>query len=29
MDGVIDARKGWFAPSGEEDVDQSDLNEDS
>lgn len=27
MDGVIDAREGWFAPSGEEDVDQSDLIE--
>jgi dihydrofolate reductase len=27
LDGVIDAREGWFAPSGEEDVDQSDLNE--
>ena len=27
LDGVIDASEGWFAPSGEEDVDQSDLNE--
>lgn len=27
MDGVIDASEGWFAPSGEEDVDQSDLIE--
>jgi dihydrofolate reductase len=27
LDGVIDAGEGWFAPSGEEDVDQSDLNE--
>ena len=26
LDGVIDASNGWFAPSGEEDVDQSDLN---
>jgi dihydrofolate reductase len=26
LDGVIDASEGWFAPSGEEDVDQSDLN---
>jgi dihydrofolate reductase len=27
LDGVIDASEGWFAPAGEEDVDQSDLNE--
>jgi hypothetical protein len=27
LDGVIDATEGWFAPAGEEDVDQSDLNE--
>jgi dihydrofolate reductase len=27
LDGVIDASEGWFAPSGEENVDQSDLNE--
>jgi dihydrofolate reductase len=27
MDGVIDASEGWFTPSGEEDVDQSDLIE--
>ena len=27
LDGVIDASEGWFAPSGEEDVDQSDLIE--
>jgi dihydrofolate reductase len=27
LDGVIDASEGWFAPSAEEDVDQSDLNE--
>jgi dihydrofolate reductase len=26
LDGVIDASDGWFAPSGEEDVDLSDLN---
>ena len=26
-DGVIDASERWFVPSGEEDVDQSDLNE--
>jgi dihydrofolate reductase len=25
LDGVIDATEGWFAPAGEEDVDQSDL----
>jgi dihydrofolate reductase len=25
LDGVIDASAGWFAPSGEDDVDQSDL----
>jgi dihydrofolate reductase len=25
LDGVIDAAEGWFAPAGEEDVDQSDL----
>jgi dihydrofolate reductase len=25
LDGVIDASEGWFAPAGEEDVDQSDL----
>src|SRR5829696_964251 len=27
LDGVIDASERWFVPSGEEDVDQSDLNE--
>jgi dihydrofolate reductase len=27
LDGVIDASEGWFAPAGDEDVDQSDLNE--
>jgi dihydrofolate reductase len=27
LDGVIDASEGWFAPSGEEEVDQSDLIE--
>jgi dihydrofolate reductase len=27
LDGVIDAGEGWFIPSGEEDVDLSDLNE--
>jgi dihydrofolate reductase len=27
LDGVIDASAGWFAPSGEEGVDLSDLNE--
>lgn len=27
VDGVIDASEGWFAPAGEEGVDQSDLNE--
>jgi dihydrofolate reductase len=27
LDGVIDATEGWFAPAGEENVDQSDLNE--
>ena len=26
LDGVIDASEGWFVPSGEEEVDQSDLN---
>ncbi len=26
LDGVIDAAEGWFAPSGAEEVDQSDLN---
>ena len=25
LDGVIDAAEGWFAPSGEEDVDESDI----
>jgi dihydrofolate reductase len=25
LDGVIDAAEGWFAPAGEEDVDQSDV----
>jgi dihydrofolate reductase len=25
LDGVIDASEGWFAPAGEEDVDQSDV----
>ena len=27
LDGVIDASEGWFAPAGEEEVDQSDINE--
>jgi dihydrofolate reductase len=27
LDGVIDASEGWFAPSGDEEVDQSDINE--
>lgn len=27
LDGVIDATDGWFAPAGEGNVDQSDLNE--
>ena len=27
LDGVIDASEGWFAPAGDEEVDQSDLNE--
>jgi dihydrofolate reductase len=27
VDGVIDAKDGWFAPAGAEEVDQSDLNE--
>jgi hypothetical protein len=27
LDGVIDATERWFAPAGEENVDQSDLNE--
>jgi dihydrofolate reductase len=27
LDGVIDATEGWFAPAGEADVDQTDLNE--
>jgi hypothetical protein len=27
LDGVIDASEGWFAPVGDEEVDQSDLNE--
>lgn len=27
LDGVIDATEGWFAPAGEENADQSDLNE--
>jgi dihydrofolate reductase len=26
LDGVIDASEGWFAPAGDKDVDQSDLN---
>jgi dihydrofolate reductase len=26
LDGVIDASEGWFAPAGDEEVDQSDLN---
>jgi dihydrofolate reductase len=26
VDGVIDASEGWFAPAGDEEVDQSDLN---
>jgi hypothetical protein len=26
LDGVIDASEGWFAPAGDEDVDQSDIN---
>jgi hypothetical protein len=25
LDGVIDAAEGWFAPAGDEEVDQSDL----
>ena len=25
VDGVINAGEGWFIPSGEEDVDQSDV----
>ena len=25
LDGVIDASEGWFAPAGEDEVDQSDL----
>ncbi len=25
LDGVIDAAEGWFAPAGDEDVDQSDI----
>jgi dihydrofolate reductase len=27
LDGVIDASEGWFSPVGDEEVDQSDLNE--
>ena len=27
LDGVIDASEGWFAPAGDGEVDQSDLNE--
>ena len=27
LDGVIDASEGWFAPAGDEGVDQSDINE--
>jgi dihydrofolate reductase len=27
VDGVIDATEGWFAPAGDEEVDQFDLNE--
>ena len=27
LDGVIDASEGWFAPAGDEEVDQSDINE--
>jgi dihydrofolate reductase len=27
LDGVIDASEDWFAPSGDEEVDQSDINE--
>ena len=27
LDGVIDATEGWFAPAGEADIDQTDLNE--
>ena len=27
LDGVIDTSEGWFAPAGDGDVDQSDLNE--
>jgi dihydrofolate reductase len=27
LDGVIDASEGWFAPAGDEEVDQFDLNE--
>jgi dihydrofolate reductase len=26
LDGVVDASEGWFAPAGDEEVDQSDLN---
>jgi dihydrofolate reductase len=27
LDGVIDARDGWFSPAGDEEVDQSDIND--
>jgi dihydrofolate reductase len=27
LDGVIDASGGWFAPAGDEEIDQSDINE--
>jgi hypothetical protein len=27
VDGVIDASEVWFAPAGDEELDQSDLNE--
>ena len=27
VDRVIDAKEGWFAPAGDEEVDQSELNE--
>jgi dihydrofolate reductase len=27
LDGVIDASEGWFAPAGDEEIDQSDINE--
>ena len=27
LDGVIDASEGWFAPAGDEEIDQSDIVE--